>query len=67
MHSHFPKPCITALLRANDFSLHPIFWILKTCMWIYCTNLIFHVLIEMYVIHTLSESINRQKMADFFE
>ena len=67
MHSHFPKPCITALLRTNDFSLYPIFRILKTCVWIYCTKLFFVVLIEMYVIHTTSESIDRQKKSDFFE
>ena len=51
MPQHFPKPCITALLQANDFSLFPILWILKTRMLIYCTNLFFHLLIEMYVIH----------------
>jgi len=57
MHSHFPKPCITALLRCNDFSLHQIFWI----------NLFFHVLNDINEILTTSVSINRQKMADFFE
>jgi len=61
MLSHFPKPCITALLQPNGFSLYPIFGILKTRMWIYCTNWFFHVLLDMYQIHTTSKYMNRQK------
>ena len=55
MLSHFPKPCITALLQPNDFSLYPIFCFLKTRMWICCTNSFFHVLLDMYQIHTTSK------------
>jgi len=50
--SRFPRHCITALFRANDFSFYPIFWNLKTRVWIYCTNLFFHVLLEMYLVYT---------------